>query len=272
MTNSVLPVDMGSIEFCEGQYLAARVRALSALAGNPYGASVRELGELSGCKVMATKSPMLNRVCGDAMKSPDHFAALARWFANDGRDVAVPLVSARKPGGEALQVGECRLTKMRGWTHAQMAASVDELKAIKPGVQIDELDVAKLGSFLDIHAAAFHTPPEEREMSLASFVGLYESGRAGFFVAQIDGRVAGAALVYFATNGMAYLGTAATAKAFRGQGCHAALIAARIAAARRFGCHGVAATALMNSQSRRNLERFGLGFSHVQTLYAAAQD
>jgi hypothetical protein len=35
------------------------------------------------------------------------------------------------------------------------------------------------------------------------------------------------------------------------------------------GARSVAATALVNSQSRRNLEHCGLRLSHLQTLYRA---
>jgi len=82
-------------------------------------------------------------------------------------------------------------------------------------------------------------------------------------------RVAGAAL-YSASNGIAYLGTAATCKHARGQGLHQALITHRIEQARAMGCQRVAATTLANAQSRRNLQRAGLIVSHAQALYRLA--
>ena len=73
--------------------------------------------------------------------------------------------------------------------------------------------------------------------------------------------------MYLASNGVAYLGTAATRKDARGLGYHGALISHRIEQAKKHGSLVVAATALPSSQSRRNLQRMGLAVSHVQALY-----
>ena len=87
------------------------------------------------------------------------------------------------------------------------------------------------------------------------------------YVIEEAGKVVAGASMFLVGNAVAYLGTAVTQKGLRGRGFHAALIAHRIAQAREQGAVTVAATALANSQSRRNLQRAGLQVSHGQSLY-----
>lgn len=88
------------------------------------------------------------------------------------------------------------------------------------------------------------------------------SGRLKICVLKADGKVVAEASMYLASNGIAYLGTAATRKDTQGLGLHGALI----------GCYLIAATALTSSQSRRNQQRAGLTTSHAQALYRLADN
>ena len=78
-------------------------------------------------------------------------------------------------------------------------------------------------------------------------------------------------IVYFSENKTAYLATAVTSRSHRKQGVHEAIIFRRIEAARERGSKRISATALLKSQSRRNLEKCGLTLSHVQTLYKLSE-
>lgn len=107
-------------------------------------------------------------------------------------------------------------------------------------------------------------------MSQACFAGLMSNDRLKIYVLKADGQVVAGALMYLASNGVAYLGTAATRKNARGLGDHGALISHRIEQAKKHGSLVIAATALPSSQSRRNLQRIGLATSHAQALYRLA--
>jgi hypothetical protein len=260
-------IDASAIEEAEAEYLVARVTALLSLNGNPYRAGLRVEGPLQGFLVQATPSPMSNRLCGSPENAPEAFTILLDWFSDHNCDAAIPRMARSGQATTTERVGPHELQRIKGWTHVQLATAIDGLRLPSAQVEVEEVTAETIDAFAAIHAEAFHTPLTTEGINRASFAGLLAGGHAKGFLARISGKPVAVAIVYFATNGIAYLATAATRRGARDQGCHAALIRCRIAAAREHGSKFVAATAGPNSQSRRNLERFGLAASHMQVLY-----
>jgi ribosomal protein S18 acetylase RimI-like enzyme len=213
---------------------------------------------------------MVNRIVGDPREAPEAFTALLEWFAAHRCTAAIPLVVHNRRASATEMVGRNELRRLNGWTHVQLASSIDDTPLPQPAVEVEEVTAASVGSFAAIHAEAFNTPPAGQPVNRASFAGLLSGNSAKGFIVRVDGKPLAGAIVYFTKNGVAYLATAATLREARGRGCHSALIGSRIAAAREHGSRFVSATATPNSQSRRNLERFGLTASHMQTLYRRA--
>ena len=256
-----------AIEQAEAEYLSARVCALEHLSGNPYGAHTRKVGQLRGFLVEATPSPMLNRICGDPTLAPVDFIALLDWFAQYRRRPAIPWILPQGNTKDVRGFGRHKFSKIRGWTHAQLYVRPPRRNVKTTFIEVVDVTADEIELFADIHADAFRTPEATRPANRSSFRQLLSTNRAKGFLARMEGKPAGIGLVYFASNGVAYMGTAATVRAKRGQGIHSAIIARRIAAARAHGSEFVAATAIAHSQSRRNLERSGLSVSHLQTLF-----
>ena len=253
------------IEAAESQYLRARVAGLAALPGNPYQAVLSSGDDALAFAVAASGSPMLNRVCGDSTAAPRELARQLQAFERYNPALAVVGRSRQMPA--TLNLAGLTLAKLRGWTHLQLACSLEAVHQAPPDVEIQPVTAATLAAFAALHAEGFHRDPAVRAVNEASFSGLLEDPRARLSLLYAEGRpVAGAAL-FCASNGVAYLGTAFTSRAARGQGFHQALIGHRLAQARERGCLWAAATALPTSKSRRNLERCGLHLSHVQALY-----
>jgi GNAT superfamily N-acetyltransferase len=67
-------------------------------------------------------------------------------------------------------------------------------------------------------------------------------------------------------DGVAWLGGAATAAAYRGMGLQTGLIIERLRRAEAFGCELAAATALPDGRSAANLERLGFTLLHQQQV------
>jgi GNAT superfamily N-acetyltransferase len=263
-------LDGRAIEAASAEYLCARVAALLSVKGNPHQAGIRSHGPLKGFLVQATTSPMVNRIVGDSKIAPAELTELLAWFTLHRCVAAIPLiVHARRPAATEM-FGPHKLRRLNGWTHLQFVSSIDGTSLASSTVDVEEVTPDSMGVFAKIHAEAFHTPPAGQPVNRASFSGLLAGNNAKGFIARVDGRAVAGAIVYFAKNGIAYLATAATRREARGRGCHSALIGCRIAAARERGCQFVVATATPNSQSRRNLERFGLTASHMQALYRSA--
>lgn len=87
-----------------------------------------------------------------------------------------------------------------------------------------------------------------------------------FMTRQADGQpTAGATM--FVNDGIGYLGNVFTLPAFRGQGCHAALLSARLQAAAALHLEMVFTDVAFGSQSHHNCERAGFGVITVNTVW-----
>jgi GNAT superfamily N-acetyltransferase len=256
------------IEAAESEYLRSRVENLAQVNGNPYGACVFFNADFPCFHVNASPSPMLNRIYGDIAGDP--LAVLELLTASVEHSTVTPLIGTPSALAPYAFVGGARLERLRGWTHLQLACAIEQVVLSHHSFDIEEVTFQTMALFADVHAGGFHTKPEHRLLNQASFAGQGNHERLKVYVLKVDSRVVAGASMYLASNGIAYLGTAATRKDARGYGYHAALISHRINQAKQHGCHGVAATALASSKSRRNLERAGLMVSHAQALYRLA--
>ncbi|MBT2297674.1 GNAT family N-acetyltransferase [Pseudomonas fluorescens] len=257
-----------AIEAAESEYLCSRVEGLSRVSGNPFGARVF-FNEAFPCfQVKASPSPMLNRIYGDSIGSPQPLLSLLKGSAE--YSTVTPLIGKASTLEQCAFAGEERLERLRGWTHLQLACSIEDAVLKQRSFEIEEATSHTLPEFAAVHASGFHTKPEHLQLSQALFAGLMSNERLKIYVLKAGGQVVAGALMYLASNGVAYLGTAATRKNARGLGYHGALICHRIEQAKKHGSLVVAATALPSSQSRRNLQRTGLATSHAQALYRLA--
>lgn len=259
-----------AIEAAESEYLCSRVESLSRIKGNPFGAHVFFNDAFPCFQVRASSSPMLNRIYGDITHSPQSLVRLLRESA--GYSTVTPLIGKPPTLKPYACVGNMRLERLRGWTHLQLARSVGDITLNQHSFEIEEATSQTLTEFTAVHAGAFHISPEHRQLSQASFAGLMSDERLKIYVLKAEGLIVAGALVYLASNGVAYLGTAATQKNARGLGYHRALISHRIQQAKKHGSFVIAATALPGSQSRRNLQRTGLVPCHTQALYRLADN
>lgn len=251
-----------AIEAAEREYLRARVNNLLRLEGNPYGAHVFLNGDLPCFQVAASPSPMLNRIYGD--HSADFQPTLDLLKQNTS---VTPLIGSPSTLEPLVVIAGCELERLKGWTHLQLACAIEHTVISPQTFDIEEATPQTLDAFAGIHAGGFHTKPAQRALNQASFSGAAAGDSLKIYVIKEAGEVVAGAVMFLASNGIAYLGTAVTRKADRGRGYHGALIAHRIEQARKLGARAVAATALANSQSRRNLQRAGLKISHAQALY-----
>ncbi|POA19336.1 GNAT family N-acetyltransferase [Pseudomonas sp. FW300-N1A1] len=253
------------VEAAEGEYLRSRVESLLRVDGNPYGARVFFNEDFPCFQVKAAPSPMFNRIYGDSVDNPKAVLNLLKQSAE--YSTVTPLIGQPSALEQYTYMAGCRLERLRGWTHLQFACAIENVVLNRHSFEVEEVTSQTLPEFAGIHAGGFHTKPEQRLLNQASFAGLTSNERIKIYVLKASGEVVAGALMYFASNGIAYLGTAATRKNARGLGYHGALIAHRIEQAKKHGSRVVAATALASSKSRRNLQRAGLTTSHAQALY-----
>lgn len=131
------------------------------------------------------------------------------------------------------------------------------------GPPVREVEAAE--EFGRLLLEAFGVPAPAVQSNAAPLVAAAERLGGRFYVVELDERRAGAAILTMC-GGDAYLAMAGTLPEFRGRGCQAALIRARVASAEAAGCELVVATAAFPSSSHRNLERCGLRTAYTKPV------
>jgi GNAT superfamily N-acetyltransferase len=111
--------------------------------------------------------------------------------------------------------------------------------------------------FLYSYLAGFGADPAGRPMAVRNMRHLFAVPNLHFLFALEDGRPAGVGMMYLEGRS-ALLCAGATLPSHSGQGCHEALLSARIRLAHELGCTGVHAWAFAGSQSQANMESVGL--------------
>ncbi|SEB53332.1 hypothetical protein SAMN05216178_1033 [Pseudomonas saponiphila] len=256
-----------ALEYAEHQYLRTRVQGLANLPGNPHGASLHGEPGCGAFVVAGNPSPMMNRVHGDCGQQAGSLVDLIQTCA--AYAPAIALIAESVKVAPALDLQGQPLQRLKGWTHGQLFAPLAEIVAPPSLLDIEPVSDSTLEDFCALHGESFNTPAAARTINQAAFGGLLNEGRGYLYLVREQGMAVAGAALFLADNDVAYLGTAFTTKAARGQGYHRALIVHRLQQAAALGAQSVGATALVNSQSRRNLEHCGLRLSHLQTLYRA---
>ncbi|MEP7358959.1 MAG: GNAT family N-acetyltransferase, partial [Anaerolineales bacterium] len=77
--------------------------------------------------------------------------------------------------------------------------------------------------------------------------------------------------ILFVKDGTGLMADAAAMPAFRGKGCHGALIRQRLVVAAERGCDLLTSFVEFGSASHRNLERAGLRVAYTKAMWWAAE-
>lgn len=129
-----------------------------------------------------------------------------------------------------------------------------------PDVTIREIDAAEVGAFADVLIAADPSDADLeawRRRMAESMLGTQAQAHRHLFLAELDGRIVGAAGL-FTRNKVGWMAAAGVIPEARGRGIQRALIGARARVAAELGCDTVAADAEPGSVSAANLAAMGL--------------
>lgn len=249
---------------------AGMIRAIG-LAAAARGRSVAELEVCGGAAFLAEPGSPLNNVLG-AHAGPDQ-AGLARVeIEASARRVPVRFEIASLAEPALFSWLSARGYPLLGFEDvllrplSEPAAERDDV-AVEP-VGPRTVDVwlhASLRGFgaLDGTGAAVDDPagdaPSERFRDFAETDGMQH------WLARVDGEVAGTGGLYVGGE-FAWLVGASTLPEFRRRGVQQALIAARLAHARRAGCRVAVVTTALGSRSQANAVRAGFALSYTRAV------
>ncbi len=236
-------------------YAVSRIRVLQSLPGNPVGIEVRELGD-NAIALMAKHfpNPNFNRVAGLKRDQAGEIEPLLRWYRDNG--VAPRFEILPREGDDELGRELSRLGLYPSAFHTTLVRDVDPAPSAGDVVLEQVTDAATMDAFLDAYIAGWKIPDGPGFKRNVSAGWLNRPGWSLFF-ARLDGKPAAEGILYD-KDGVGYLADASCDPAYRRRGLHAALLARRIAEARKAGADLVGSGAAYLSTSHRNMERAGL--------------
>ncbi len=259
------------LEAAEAWHLRVQCETLHALGAA--GAHVVEIGGGIAAFTEPLFGRKLNHVTGLALGGPVDEDALERLetaYAARGLGVEIDLCPHAHPTVMGLLGRRGYTVNAFSNTYARTPSGVADRAT--PGIEVLQGEAAR-ALFVDASVAGFSVQAQQRPREL--LVALARIARAredtALFVARVDGRVAGSAglAVMDTPHGrIGQLHIASTLPAFRGRGVQAALLQARLAAARDAGCALVFTGARPANTSARNVERAGFGLAFTKVTFA----
>jgi len=215
----------------------------------------------------------LNHVTGLGMDGPVDEEALAHLeaaYAGRGLPTEIDLCPHADPRVLGLLARRGYAVNAFSNTYARTLEGVSERPAT--GIEIVQGPAAR-ALFVEASIEGFSLQAQQRPRELLAALARIAHARddTALFVARVDGRVAGSAgLSVMATprGRVGELYIASTLPQFRGRGVQAALLQARLAAARDAGCALVFVGARPANTSARNVERAGFGLAFTKATFA----
>lgn len=265
-----------AIEAAEAHHLRVQVDTWRALGAN--GAHVVDLGGGVAAFTETLFGRKLNHVTGlgmgDAPVDEDALARLEQAYAARGLATEIDLC----PHADASLLS---LLARRGYavnafsnTYARTLDDVGVDAATARGQDVEILQgEAAAGLFVEASVEGFSVQATQRPRELLVALARIAHARedTSLFVARVDGRIAGSAGLSVARTPLGPIGElyiASTLPDWRGRGVQAALLRARLAAARDAGCALAVVMARAANASARNTERAGFHLAFTKATLA----
>ena len=265
-----------AIEAAEAHHLRVQVDTWRALGASE--AHVVDVGTGVAAFTETLFGRKLNHVTGlgmgDAAVDEDALAALEQAYAARGLATEIDLC----PHADASLLS---LLARRGYAvnafSNTYARTLDDVDADSPNARGQDVEIlqgdAAAALFVDASVEGFSLQATQRPRELLVALARIAHARAdtSLFVARVDGRIAGSAGLSVAQTPLGPIGElyiASTLPDRRGRGVQAALLRARLAAARDAGCALAVVMARAANTSARNTERAGFHLAFTKATLA----
>jgi GNAT superfamily N-acetyltransferase len=236
------------------------------------GARVERIGSAT-CLAFAAapRSAMFNRALGLGLGSPSRegdVEEVVRFYRESGVECCVAVAPQAEPAEIASWLGAHGFVPGYAW--AKFRRGLDQLPEVAGELRVEPVDGAEASTFAEVFIRGYGAPELMRDW-LAQL-----PDREGWdcFVA-FDGNVPAATGALYSTQGVGWLGIAATLPEHRRRGAQTALLSARIRAAAVAGCDVVVTETgeLLEgkpSSSYRNILRAGFELDYVRPNYVSS--
>jgi ribosomal protein S18 acetylase RimI-like enzyme len=260
------------LETAEAWHLRVQVETWRALGAGD--AHVLEVGGGVAAFTERLFGRKLNHVTGLGLAGPvddDAFARLEAAYAARGLGVEIDLCPHADPGLLPLLARRGYAVNAFSNTYARTLDDVSD--AVAPAAIEILQGAAAAELFVEASVEGFSVQAQQRPRELLAALARIAQARedTSLFVARADGRMAGSAglsVMDTPLGRVAELYIASTLPAFRGRGVQAALLQARLAAARDADCALAFVGARPANTSARNTERAGFRLAFTKATFA----
>lgn len=224
----------------------------------------REFGRAIAVRDSTRDDSYYNRIIGLGAGDLDDLDAMVAFHRDVNRACTVTLTPDRATPAVLVALAERGFVLQgtdtvftRRCTSGALPAAAKHISRATP---------AELDRVIDLWTSADDPVPAEvrAKRAAAQFAAEFP-----IYVVRIDEQVVSMAAM-FISDGIAWLGNAGTAPAYRGRGCQLALLAHRIAEAARLGCDWAVSDAEFGSISHRNILRAGLALAYMPVTLVRA--
>jgi ribosomal protein S18 acetylase RimI-like enzyme len=247
-------------------YTLSRLKVLERIPGNPIGVAYRRIDE-NAMALMARHLPVepFNSVVGLRKGHQRHIEAVVAWYRDNQSKGHVQVVPGLCDHGLTRELA--RHGYFQSGFHVSLIGEPQNFASVASEIPVEPVTSAALmEEFLDAYVAGWTIGEQHRDQFKANVRPWLAEPGWSLYLARIDGRAAGAAILYLHDK-VGYCADAATDPAFRGRGLHTALLHRRIRDAGAAGAEFVCSGAAFLSQSHRNMERIGLRTQFVRALW-----
>jgi len=207
-----------------------------------------------------------NRVYAGDGSVAAHLAEVERFYA--GCPFPCELITS---GGEAA--AECAgVASRRGWTRGKhytwLGAPVEQLDAppASNDFVVQEVHPGEEERFFSTYLSGFEARKERFPAAIRNMRHLFLHRSLTFLLATCEGLPAGVGMTYSDGDSMAFC-AGATVPEFRNQGCHHAMLAARVKLARKSNCRYVYSWAAAEGRSERHMIHVGMEIAGGATAW-----
>lgn len=268
--NTILPIlsedIIEEIEGCHIAFWAEKLAALRSLPGNPYDAEVRQFGQATALQAVGTNnSPLFNRVGNFHVADLPLLESIITWYRSQNVRCRFDIIPSH--GDDRV----FRRLAAQGFYQSGFYGALYGLPqtniAVPPRIHVRTVRPEEIDLFADLYLAAFDIPRVSELTYLRESVRLlFDRPSAYCFLATVDNVPAGMAILYIQKQ-IGYLATAGVLPAFRGYGCHKALLHARMTVARVEECQIVVGCAGIGTASQHNMEKMGMRVAYTKAIW-----
>ena len=246
-------------------YTLTRMKVLERIPSNPAGIAYRSFGDATALAAQFLPSTSFNRVVGLRGGQARLIKALVEWQRERGASGRFEIATCDYEPNLGREL--TRLGFFQSGFHAELFGEPIAPNSAPTGISVERVtDSADMEDFLDAYVAGWSLPEAKRDQFKANVRPWLGEPDLLLYVARIDGKPAGTAILYF-HRGVGHFADSSTDPSFRGRGIHAALLCRRLQDAKAAGVEMVSSGSDYLSTSHRNMERAGLRLLFLRAIW-----